>query len=82
MLRDLKYAIRTLTKSPGFSAVAIITLALGIGANSAIVALQRWFHGSFHLRKRVTLARVRRAAGELHSGPAGHERRSNGGATL
>ncbi len=72
MLNDLKFAFRQLLKSPGFTLTAVLTLALGIGANTAIFSLVN----SIMLRplpfpKQDRLAKIEYGIGEIGYFPKG-----------
>ena len=59
LLRDLRYAFRQLSRAPGFTLTAVLTLALGLGASSAIFCLMDglWLH-PMHVAHPGQLARI------------------------
>ena len=63
MLNDIRFAFRQLCKSPGFTLIAVLTLALGIGANTAVFSLihDLFLRGlPFHEPENVVHARLGR----------------------
>jgi putative ABC transport system permease protein len=59
LTQDIRYAVRTLTKNPGFSLLAVVTLALGIGANTVIFSIvDAAYFSRYPLREPDRLLRI------------------------
>lgn len=71
LLRDLRFAARTLWKNPGFSSIAVLTLALGIGASSSVFSLIQGVLltlPSYPKPEQLILIRTARADGQPYLG--------------
>jgi hypothetical protein len=55
LLQDLRYGIRMLWKYPGFSSIAVLTLALGIGVNTALFTMFHLFERPLPLKRPGTV---------------------------
>ena len=70
-MNDLRFAVRQLVKNPGFTAVAVLTLALGIGACSAVFSLVQGVlltPPPYPKPEQVVLIRLQRLDGRPYAG--------------